>query len=108
LLFGNTTNNVRIELEKGRVVIECSGNNLIGPQLGTLVWTREQELTVEVHVGKNGRKLSVSGAKEGNFEVSDAEDRPWPTNSDVHILGDPSGAQECADLRYIGFFAPNE
>lgn len=108
ILYLNTTNHVRLDLDKGKLVLECAGSILTGPTSGALSWDRETELTVEVKVTPRGRWLSVSGAKGGNFEVSDVEDRAWPSNGRVYILGDTSGAQECADLRYIGFFAPNE
>ncbi len=107
VLFMNTSNQVRFELDNGKVAVEGIGNSLTGPSSGALIWSREQELTLEIKVTPKGRTLSVSGASEGNFTVTDKEDRPWPNNELVHILGDTSGAQEGADLRYIGFFPPN-
>jgi hypothetical protein len=107
VLFVNSTNAVRIELDKGKVTLLGTGNGLSGPTSGALTWLREQELTVEIVLAPKYRMLSVSGADEGNFSVSDTADTPWPSNGNVYILGDTGGAQECADLRYIGFFQPN-
>lgn len=107
LLFANLSNQLRIELAANRIALEGSGSVLSGPNSGTLAWTRETELTIEAKVTPTGRYLKVSGADSGNFEVSDSIDRPWPSDSKFYILGDSSGAQECADLHYIGFKQPN-
>ncbi|HMY16053.1 MAG TPA: hypothetical protein PKA58_06970 [Polyangium sp.] len=107
LLFGNLSNQLRIDLKQNKIVLEGSGSILAGPNSGTLEWIRETELTIEAKVTPTGRYLKVSGAYGGNFEVSDSTDRPWPVLEKFSILGDSSGAQECADLRYIGFYEPN-
>jgi len=107
LLYINGTNQLRIELDEGKIALESGGNSLTGPGSGSVVWSRDQEITVEVNVTPKGRTLTVSGATSGNFTVSDAEDRPWPADNRIFILGTSGGAQECADLRYIGFFTPN-
>lgn len=107
IFYVNTGNQLRIELEQGKIALESGGKSLTGPGSGSLVWSRDQELLVEVKVTPRGRTLSVSGATAGNFTVSDAENRPWPTDTRLYILGTSGGSQECADLRYIGFFKPN-
>jgi len=106
VMFINATNSVRIELDKGIVTLVGTGNSLSGPPSGSLVWSREQELTVEVVIGPKQRMLSVSGATSGDFTVTDTADTPWPTTNEVYILGDSSGSQEGADLRYLGFCQP--
>ncbi len=107
LLFANLSNQLRIELKESKIAIECAGSVLSGPNSGTLAWTRETELTIEAKVTPAGRYLKVSGADSGNFEISDSVDRPWPADNKFYILGDSSGPQEGADLRYIGFKPPN-
>lgn len=107
LLFANLSNQLRIELKESKIAIECAGSVLSGPNSGTLAWSRETELTIEAKVTPAGRYLKVSGADSGNFEVSDSVDRPWPAENKFYILGDSSGPQEGADLRYIGFKHPN-
>lgn len=107
LLFINSTNNLRIDLTNKKVTLVGVSNTLSGPTSGALDWDREQEIRIEAQVTPTGRMLSVSGAKAGNFTISDMENKPWPENGTVWILGDTSGSEECADLRYIGFFKPN-
>lgn len=87
-------------------MLESTSNAIAGPTSGVITWDRDQTLTVEAKSTPAGRSLSLSGATTGNFEVSDAGDRPWPMVTELQILGDNAGAQECADLRSIAFWEP--
>lgn len=106
LLHVNAGNGLRFDFNGGRLMLESTSNAIAGPTSGVITWDRDQTLTVEAKSTPAGRSLSLSGATTGNFEVSDAGDRPWPIVAELQILGDNNGAQECADLRSIGFWEP--
>lgn len=104
VLFLNAANNVTFEFGPGTLSLESTGNKLSGPTTGKISWEREDELTVEIKATPLGRSLSLSGARSGNFEVSDELNLPWPMDSTLYFLGATAGAQECADLRSVSFY----
>jgi hypothetical protein len=106
-LDGNNHLYLYFELGMGRLVLKTGSYSLSGPPVGTMTWSREAELVIRVKTSPAGRELSLTGASSGNFQVIDMLDKPTPANLPaLYILGNANGAQECADLRYLGFFPP--
>lgn len=69
-----------------------------------LVLEREIQLTILAENDpESGMKLTISGAQSGNGTATDNQKEPIALPASVSILGNTSGAQECADLRYIKF-----
>jgi hypothetical protein len=108
ILYMEGPNRLYFDASTQKFVLKTNNQTLTGPAAGTATWKREQELTLTIKTSPQGREFSLSGADTGNFsKLGDAMDTPSVTNTPIYILGNDKGAQECADLRYIGFFKPN-
>lgn len=109
IFFIDAANRIYFDSSKAQFVLKTNNTPLAAPVAGMVSWKREQELTITVKTSAAGREFSLSGADGGNFsKVADpgATDAPVPTNKPIYILSKDTGATECADLRYIGFFKP--
>ena len=98
----DSSNRIYLRFSDGKIVLRIQGKDLDSLPL---TWQREQEIAVEAIHSPSGRRLIVSGANPTDF--SDTALEAIQTNVPMYILGNTTGAQECADLRYIGFFPPN-
>ncbi|XXX75071.1 hypothetical protein WMF30_46195 [Sorangium sp. So ce134] len=75
----------------------------------SLSWEREQTFQVEVSSSPSGLSLRVDLDEKDEEDVSvdepaDVGAIPVPESGHIHILGDPDGSQECADLRRVEFY----
>jgi len=68
-----------------------------------LVWKREQTLEVRARYLLGGCELSVSGASEGGGSVKGTGAMAPIEQNGIWLLGDDSGPQEGADLKYLEF-----
>jgi len=107
LVYMDENNRVTMLLapEGGTLLLKTGGKELKASAPAT--WSREQALTIEASSTSTIRELSLSGATTGFFAISDMQIETSPTNKNVHILGNTSGAQECADLRSVVFYEAN-
>jgi hypothetical protein len=99
LLWFDSANRVYLRFSDNKIVLRIDGKEIAS---APLAWAREDKITVEAVHSPSGRRLTVSGA-----DVTGAPSVAIPSLTVIHVLGDNNGAQECADLRYIGFFPPN-
>ncbi len=81
------------------------GSQLCG---GHVTWPRERELTITAEHSASRRAVSISGQQSGNGDTYATAGLPINmSNYDyVLLLGDGDGAQQCADLRSLGFVTP--
>jgi hypothetical protein len=104
LLFIDGDDRLYLRFFDRRVVLEIGGQTLESPMLPD--WQREDEITVEAIHSTKVRFLHVkSPALEWSMDAS--AQVKVTGKADWYILGNSNGAQECADLRYIGFFKLN-
>jgi hypothetical protein len=106
LVYIDEANRVTMELAAAGGTLLLKSHNTELKATVAATWARDQELRIIARSTPTIRELSLEIASVGIFSISDMDVGPSPTNKNVYILGDASGAQECADLRYIGFFPP--
>jgi hypothetical protein len=98
--------------ENNRVYLRAADNAVvmrIGSQVmasGSLEWSREQQLSIVVVNSPAERSVSVTGATNGNGITNETTGAPVPLAAELYILSNVTGAQECADLRYISLAPP--
>ncbi|WP_433929683.1 hypothetical protein AB3662_38460 [Sorangium cellulosum] len=108
LLYIDPGNRVFLRASDGALVMTATGARGAAT-LATegLSWEREQAFLVELSSSPAGLSLQVT--LDGEQEIS--VDAPAavgaisvPESGRIHILGDPGGSQECADLRRVEFY----
>ncbi|TKD02451.1 hypothetical protein E8A74_28575 [Polyangium fumosum] len=100
LLNINNDNRLFFRFSDRKIVFRINKVELASVELA---WIRDQEIQVEAIHSATEQRLIVSAG--GTF--SGPAQPPVPVNNSFYVLGNGSGAQECADLRYLGFFEPN-
>lgn len=104
-LLAITADAVFVRMEVGGTLKLFVGSLPPGQQelsLSGLSWEREQQLEVEVAYLPSKRTLSIKGASSGdNAVVSNSAMPKLGNDPSAWILGDSSGSQESADLRYL-------
>jgi hypothetical protein len=107
LLFIDPRNRVFLRAD-GAVVLPLSGSRGEATlETESLAWAREQPITVVVTSTAAGPSLHVVVDGGQDVSAADPEDvgaLALPDPPRVHILGDRSSSQECADLRAVGFY----
>ncbi|UQA64071.1 phage head spike fiber domain-containing protein [Polyangium aurulentum] len=104
LFWSDNDNRVFLRFSDNKIVLRIDGQNI---ESLPITWQREQAITVEAVHSLTERRLIVSGATPSNFSDAPLPLKPVSLLAPFYILGNNDGAQECADLRYIGFFPPN-
>jgi hypothetical protein len=102
LLFFDSNNRVFIQQSTHKIVLRIGGVDVLS---SALAWSREQGLTVRAAHQASGRTLTVSGATSGNGTATGASAAAITLPATAYMLGNASGAEECADLRSVGFSA---
>lgn len=102
LLYIDASNRLYLRFLDGKIVLRLGGQDL--ESLPT-TWQREQEITVEAIHSPTERRLRVTGVSPS--DLADVPGEPIPLAKPFYILGNDTGPQECADLRYLGFFPPD-
>jgi hypothetical protein len=102
LLYINNNYRLYLKTQDNTIILRLDGQTIISP---ALTWQRDQEFVVEAIHSPTERRLIVSAPT--TLDLSGTPVSPAPNNIPYKILGNTTGAQECADLRYIGFFQPN-
>lgn len=85
-----------------KVVLRIGGADVAS---SALTWSRDQGLTIRARHGRDGRTLTVAGATTGNGTATAGAVAAITLPGTAYLLGDSSGAQECADLRSVRFAA---
>lgn len=70
-----------------------------------LTWSRDQALSLRLVHARSGRRIEVSGATTGNGITTGGADASFSLPGTAYLIGSSSGAQECADLRFVQFRA---
>jgi hypothetical protein len=104
LLFFDAQNRLFVRASDSAIVLQAEGTDML--EMPGLTWERNQELTVEVISTEAGRTLRVAGADGGEASANDTAAGAVPVEGPLHLLGDATGSQECADLRAITFHRP--
>ncbi|WP_437875703.1 hypothetical protein [Sorangium sp. So ce513] len=105
LLYIDPGNRVFLRASDGATVMTATGSRGAAT-LATegLSWEREQALLVEITSSPAGLSLRVTVDGEQEISVDDPTvvgALSIPESGRIHILGDPGGSQERADLRRI-------
>ncbi|WP_129579374.1 MULTISPECIES: hypothetical protein [Sorangium] len=111
LLYIDSGTRVFLRASDGAVVMTVTGaDGSASLATESLSWEREQAFQVEVSSSPSGLSLRVA-LDEGDGGKDVSVDEPAaavaiavPESGRIHILGDPDGSQECADLRRVEFY----
>ncbi|XXU54454.1 hypothetical protein WME81_42765 [Sorangium sp. So ce1078] len=108
LLYIDSGSRVFLRASDGAVVMTVTGSRGSATlETESLAWEREQALQVEASSGPSGLSLRVTVDEGEDIEVDEPAvvgAIPVPESGHIHILGDPDGSQECADLRRVEFY----
>lgn len=108
LLYIDSGSRVFLRASDGAVVMTVTGSRGSETlETESLSWEREQVFQVEVSSAPSGLSLRVTldeGKDISVDEPSAVGAIPVPESGHIHILGDPDGSQECADLRRVEFY----
>lgn len=105
LLWWSAGNQVYLRQTDSKIVVTVGGSVVLTSAV--LAWSREQGLSVVCHLTPAGAlMLTVSGATSGNGTTTVSGVAAFTTTPTAYVMGTSAGAQECVDLRQIGFAAP--
>ncbi|WP_437777603.1 phage head spike fiber domain-containing protein [Sorangium sp. So ce1097] len=108
LLYIDPGNRVFLRASDGALVMTATGARGVATVATEgLSWEREQALLVEISSSSAGLSLRVTPDGEQEISVDDPAAVgaiSIPASGRIHILGDPGGSQECADLRRVEFY----
>lgn len=105
ILWWDANNNVTLQQSTSKVIVKVGGSVVLSS--AALTWSREQGIGVAVHLTPGGSlSLGVNGATAGNGTSTATGVAAFTTSGTAYLLGTSSGAQECADLRTLGFYQP--
>lgn len=105
LLWWDASNQIFLRQADAKLCVKIGGSVALAS--AALTWSREQALTLGVHLAPGGAlTLSVAGATTGNGTTTAAGVAAFTTQATAYLLGTSAGAQECTDLRALGFYAP--
>ncbi len=102
LLFFDTNNRVFVKASDHKIYLRIGGVDVVS---SALTWSRNQAITVHASHLAAGRALVVSGATSGNGTTTGTAVAAITLPATAYVLGNASGAQECSDLRALGFVA---
>ncbi len=104
LIFFDPANRAYLRAQDHALLVLAEGATVLSTP--PLSWSREQALRIEVANTPAERRLRVTGADGGDVTDASPVAGAFPSVPALHLLGDETGSQECADLRSITFFDP--
>ncbi|MGK3968800.1 hypothetical protein WMF38_37645 [Sorangium sp. So ce118] len=108
LLYIDSGSRVFLRASDGAIVMTVTGSRGSATvETEGLSWEREQAFQVEITSSSAGLSLHVTTEGAEDVSVDDPTDVgaiAIPESGHIHILGDPDGSQECADLRRVEFY----
>lgn len=103
LFFLDTNNRLFLQQSTAKVVLRVAGVDVLS---SALTWARETPIKVRAMHTPRGRTLEVSGALTGNDTTSASAAGAVTLPGTAYLLGNASGAQECASLMGLLFQHP--
>ncbi len=103
LVFFDSNNRVFVQQSTLKIVLRIGGADVLS---SALTWSRETAIRVQAKHLSTGRSLTISGASTGNGAASGVAVSTFSLPATAYVLGNASGAEECADLRSLQVNTP--